>query len=83
MADKMSFTSGRFSLDVGGHNVGFLKKFSGLAMEADAVTHDRVLVRMSPIQNGAPEMWPFVVRLLDEAVARGYLAPAPGAVPAA
>ena len=27
-------------LDVGGINVGFLKKFSGLAMEADIVTHD-------------------------------------------
>src|SRR5215510_13976148 len=39
-ANDRSFTSGRFSLDVGGYNVGFLKKFSGLAMEADVVTHD-------------------------------------------
>lgn len=43
-----------------------------------AVTLDRVLVRMAPIQEGAPTLWPLVVRLLDEAVARGYLAPAPG-----
>lgn len=44
---------------------------------ANAVTHDRVLLRMAPIQHGAPQIWPVVVRLLDEAVARGYLAPAP------
>ncbi|HEY7769827.1 HD domain-containing protein [Longimicrobium sp.] len=43
-----------------------------------SVTHDQVMVRMAPIQHGAPELWPAVVRLLDEAVARGYLAPAPG-----
>ncbi|HEX6041720.1 HD domain-containing protein [Longimicrobium sp.] len=42
-----------------------------------AVTHDRVLVRMAPIQEGAPTLWPAVLQLLDEAVARGYLAPAP------
>jgi putative hydrolase of HD superfamily len=41
------------------------------------VTHDQVWVRMAPIRQGAPELWPAVVRLLDEAVARGYLAPAP------
>ena len=44
-----------------------------------AVTHDRVLVRMAPIQEGAPTLWPVVLRLLDEAVARGYLAPGPAA----
>lgn len=42
-----------------------------------AVTHDRVLQRMAPIREGAPGLWPVVQRLLDEAVARGYLAPAP------
>jgi putative hydrolase of HD superfamily len=41
-----------------------------------AVTHDRVLVRMAPIREGAPTLWPLVVRLLDEAVGRGYLLPA-------
>jgi hypothetical protein len=43
MASKLtdrSFTSGRFALDVGGYNVGFLKKFSGMAMEADIVAND-------------------------------------------
>jgi putative hydrolase of HD superfamily len=44
------------------------------------VTHDQVMVRMAPIRYGAPELWPAVVRLLDEAVARGYLAPTPAAM---
>jgi len=39
-ADSRSFTSGRFALDVAGYNVGFLKKFSGLGMEADVVAND-------------------------------------------
>jgi hypothetical protein len=40
MADQRSHTAGRFVLDVDGWRVGFLKKFSGLAMEADIVSHD-------------------------------------------
>lgn len=55
----------------------------GGSWRANAITHDRVLVRMAPIRDGAPEVWPFVVRLLDEAVARGYLAPAPAPPPGA
>jgi hypothetical protein len=40
MADQRTYTGGRFSLDVDGFNVGFLKKFSGLSMEADIVSND-------------------------------------------
>src|SRR5882672_6426099 len=40
MANERSHTAGRFMLDIDGDNVGFLKKFSGLAMEADIATHD-------------------------------------------
>jgi hypothetical protein len=40
MADQRTYTGGRFALDVDGFNVGFLKKFSGLAMEADIVAND-------------------------------------------
>jgi putative hydrolase of HD superfamily len=49
----------------------------GGSWRANAVTHDRVLVRMEPIRHGAPELWPVVMRLLDEAVSRGYLLPSP------
>src|SRR5512146_1398835 len=42
MADmnNRSHTAGRFALEVGNYNVGFLKKFSGMAMEADIVAND-------------------------------------------
>jgi hypothetical protein len=40
MADQRTYTGGRFALDIGKTNVGFLKKFSGLAMEADIVAND-------------------------------------------
>jgi hypothetical protein len=40
MADSRSHTAGRFALEIGEHNVGFLKKFSGCGMEADIVTND-------------------------------------------
>jgi len=39
-ANDRTYTGGRFGLDIDGFNVGFLKKFSGLAMEADIVTND-------------------------------------------
>jgi hypothetical protein len=40
MADQRTYTGGRFALDVNGENAGYLKKFSGLAMEADIVSND-------------------------------------------
>ena len=33
-------TGGRFVLDINGENAGFIKKFSGFAMEADVVSND-------------------------------------------
>ena len=40
MAEQRSHTAGRFSLEIDGYNAGFLKKFSGMAMEADIVSND-------------------------------------------
>ena len=40
MANERTYTAGRFALDIDGFNVGFLKKFSGLHMEADVVAND-------------------------------------------
>jgi len=40
MADNRTYTSGRFMMDIDGINVAFLKKFDGLAMEADIVAND-------------------------------------------
>lgn len=35
-----TFTGGRFQLDIAGYNVGYLKKFSGLAIEGDVQAND-------------------------------------------
>ena len=40
MAQQRTYTGGRFALDVAGYNVAYLKKFSGLAMEADIAAND-------------------------------------------
>lgn len=40
MAENRTYTSGRFMMDIDGINVAFLKKFDGLAMEADIVAND-------------------------------------------
>jgi hypothetical protein len=40
MADQREMTGGRFVLDINGESAGFVKKFSGFAMEADIVAND-------------------------------------------
>jgi hypothetical protein len=40
MADQHAETIGHFVLDINGENAGFVKKFSGFAMEADIVSND-------------------------------------------
>jgi len=40
MPDPREITSGHFTLEVNGGNAGFVKKFSGLVMEADNVSSD-------------------------------------------
>ncbi|HEX6292502.1 MAG TPA: HD domain-containing protein [Herpetosiphonaceae bacterium] len=37
------------------------------------ITHDQVLRRMSPIQEGAPALWPYVLQVIDESCALGYI----------
>jgi len=38
--NERSYTGGRFALDIDGFNVGYMKKFSGLALEGDVVAND-------------------------------------------
>jgi putative hydrolase of HD superfamily len=33
--------------------------------------------RVAPVEIGAPELWPFVLQLIDDCVAAGYLQEAP------
>jgi putative hydrolase of HD superfamily len=37
------------------------------------ISRDAVLRRMDPIRTGAPALWPYVLRVIDEACAAGYI----------
>jgi putative hydrolases of HD superfamily len=37
------------------------------------VTRDRVLQRMAPVQDGTPELWPFIQSAIEGCIAAGYL----------
>jgi putative hydrolases of HD superfamily len=39
------------------------------------ITRAQVLTRMEPIRTGAPELWPAVLAIVDDASARGWLLP--------
>lgn len=39
------------------------------------ITREQVLRRMSPIQDGAPELWPYVLQVIDDSCARGFILP--------
>ncbi|HYJ79355.1 MAG TPA: HD domain-containing protein [Longimicrobiaceae bacterium] len=41
------------------------------------VTRAQVLARMAPIERGAPQLWPLVLRTIDQACALGQIAPDP------
>lgn len=43
------------------------------------ITRQQVLQRMRPIQTGAPQPWPFVLSVIDESCAAGYIRPDPEA----
>ena len=39
------------------------------------ITRQQVIQRMRPIQTGAPQLWPFVMSVIDESCAAGYIRP--------
>lgn len=41
------------------------------------IRRDQVMKRVAPVETGAPELWPFVLQLIDDSVAAGYLQEAP------
>jgi putative hydrolase of HD superfamily len=41
------------------------------------IRRDQVMKRVAPVETGAPELWPFVLQLIDDCVAAGYLKEAP------
>lgn len=49
----------------------------GHAWQKHGVTHDRVRARNAHVAEGSTAIWEYAVRMIDEAVAQGHLAPAP------
>jgi len=49
----------------------------GAQWRKHGITVDQVLARNRVIERGAPALWAYAERLIHEAVAQGYLAPAP------
>jgi len=41
------------------------------------IRRDQVMKRVAPVETGAPELWPFVLQLIDDCVAAGYLQESP------
>lgn len=37
------------------------------------IRRDQVMKRVAPVETGAPELWPFVLQLIDDCVRAGYL----------
>ncbi|MGF1566842.1 MAG: HD family hydrolase [Nodosilinea sp.] len=37
------------------------------------ISRDQVMMRMAPVETGAPELWPFVLEVIEECVTAGYL----------
>jgi putative hydrolase of HD superfamily len=37
------------------------------------ITREQVLRRMHPVKDGAPDLWPFVEQVIEDAIAAGYL----------
>jgi putative hydrolase of HD superfamily len=49
----------------------------GHAWQKHGITQDRVLARNAHVANGSTALWAYAVKMIDEAVAQGHLAPAP------
>lgn len=39
----------------------------------NGIRRDQVIKRVAPVETGAPELWPFVLQLIDECVAAGHI----------
>ena len=48
---------------------------AGRQWRVHGVRSDQVRARMEPVRDGAPRLWRFAEALIDQSVARGYLAP--------
>ncbi|MBD2515384.1 HD domain-containing protein [Nostoc sp. FACHB-973] len=49
----------------------------GINWRINGIRRDQVMKRVAPVETGAPELWPFVLQLIDDSVTAGYLQEAP------
>ena len=47
----------------------------GLTWRQNKIKSSQVLARMQPIKDGAPLLWEFVIQLIEDSIAKGYLLP--------
>ncbi|MCC5627180.1 HD domain-containing protein [Nostoc sphaeroides CHAB 2801] len=47
------------------------------------IRRDQVMKRVAPVETGAPELWPFVLQLIDDCVIAGYIKESPAFTPVA
>ncbi|MEH2337452.1 HD domain-containing protein [Nostoc sp.] len=45
----------------------------GGTLRTHDIRRDQVMKRLAPVETGAPELWPFVLQVIDDFVIAGYL----------
>jgi len=45
----------------------------GGTLHIHSISYDQVMKRLAPVETGAPELWSFVLQVIDDFVAAGYL----------
>ncbi|MEH2302813.1 MAG: HD domain-containing protein [Nostoc sp.] len=45
----------------------------GGTLRTHGIRRDQVMKRLAPVETGAPELWPFVLQVIDDFVTAGYL----------
>ncbi|MEH2413721.1 HD domain-containing protein [Nostoc sp.] len=45
----------------------------GGTLHIHSIRRDQVMKRLAPVETGAPELWPFVLQVIDGFIAAGYL----------
>jgi putative hydrolases of HD superfamily len=49
------------------------QKTEGGTWKIHGISREQVMKRMAPVETGAPKLWAFVLQLIDDCVASGYL----------
>jgi putative hydrolases of HD superfamily len=50
------------------------QRTAGGTWKQHGITREQVMRRMAPVETGAPELWPFVLKTIEDCTAAGYIA---------